>query len=247
MRVQAIISYDGSKFQGIQSQPHKLTIQDNIEFALNKLNINSKINYAGRTDTGVHALNQSIDFLIPPYWNNLDKLKDSLNKIIFPSIYIKKIKVVNNNFHSRFLATKRSYRYLITNQYTPFNANYTLYKKTLDIKLMQKAIKLFEGKHNFEYFCKTGSEVNSYEREIYKTNIILYKNYAIIKFVGNGFLRSQIRMMTQFLLDISDKNLTIKDLELQLQKKEKISTKLTIPNGLYFERVYYEKNFDNRR
>ena len=246
MRVQAIISYDGSKFQGIQSQPHNQTIQDTIESALKKLNINSKINYAGRTDTGVHALNQSIDFLIPDYWQDLNKLQESLNKIISPSIYIKKIRFVDKNFHSRFDAKARSYRYIITNQYTPFNANYSLYKKNLNIDIIKKAIKLFEGKHNFEYFCKMGSNVNSYEREIYKTNIIIHKNYAIIKFTGNGFLRSQIRMMTQFLLDISDKNLTIKDLELQLNKEKKISTKLVIPNGLYFEKVFYE-NFNNRR
>jgi len=239
LRVQAIISYDGSKFQGIQSQPHKLTIQDNIELALNKLNINSKINYAGRTDTGVHALNQSIDFLIPKYWQNLDKLKNSLNNILHPHIHIKKIRFSDNNFHSRFSAKARSYRYIITNQYTPFNSNYTFYKKNLDINIIQKAIKLFEGRHDFEYFCKMGSEVNSFIREIYKTNVITHKNYVIIKFVGNGFLRSQIRMMTQFLIDISDKKLSIKNLENQLEKKDKFSTKLIIPNGLYFEKVWY--------
>jgi len=116
----------------------------------------------------------------------------------------------------------------------------------LNIDLIKQAIQLFKGKHNFEYFCKMGSEVNSYEREIYKTNIILYKNYAIIKFIGNGFLRSQIRMMTQFLIDISDKKLSIKDLEKQLNKEKKISTKLAIPNGLYFEKVWYE-NINYRR
>jgi len=105
---------------------------------------------------------------------------------------------------------------------------------------MQKAIKIFEGKHNFEYFHKSGSEVNSYIREIYKTNIIKYQNYVIIKFIGNGFLRSQVRMMTQFLIDISDKKLTIKDLKNQLEKTKKISTNLISPNGLYFERVFYE-------
>ena len=167
-------------------------------------------------------------------------MKNSLNNILHPHIHIKKIRFTDNNFHSRFSAKARSYRYIITNQYTPFNSQYSLYKKNLDIKMMQKAIKFFEGTHDFEYFCKMGSEVNSYEREIYKTNIITHKKYVIIKFVGNGFLRSQIRMMTQFLIDISDKNLTIKDLELQLEKKEKISTKLTIPNGLYFEKVWYE-------
>jgi len=157
-----------------------------------------------------------------------------------PYIFIKKIKVVDINFHSRFLATKRSYRYVITNRFTPFNANYTFYKKDLDIEIMQKAIKLFKGKHDFEYFHKAGSEVNSYIREIYNAYIIKYQNYVIIKFIGNGFLRSQVRMMTQFLIDISDKKLTINDLKNQLEKKEKISTNLIVPNGLYFERVYYE-------
>ena len=223
----------------MQSQPHKLTIQDNIELALKRLNINSKINYAGRTDTGVHALNQSIDFLIPNYWQNLEKLKNSLNNILHPHIHIKTIRFRNNDFHSRFSAKARSYRYIITNQYTPFNSQYSLYKRNLDIEIMQKAIKLFEGIQDFEYFCKTGSEVNSFIREIYKTNVITHKNYVIIKFVGNGFLRSQIRMMTQFLIDISDKKLSIKNLENQLEKKDKFSTKLIIPNGLYFEKVWY--------
>jgi tRNA pseudouridine38-40 synthase len=246
LRVQAIISYDGSKFQGIQSQPHKQTIQDTIESALKRLNIHSKINYAGRTDSGVHALNQSIDFEIPIFWHNLNKLQNSLNSIIQPYIYIKKIKFVDNNFHSRFLATKRSYRYIITNQFTPFHANYTMYKKNLNIDILKQAIKEFEGEHDFEYFSKKGSDVNNYIRKIYKTNIILYKNYVIIKFIGNGFLRSQIRIMVDFLIKISDKKLTIDDLKNQLNKKELISNNLAIPNGLYFEKVWYE-NINNRR
>ena len=217
-----------------------MTIQDNIELAIKKLNINSKINYAGRTDAGVHALNQSIDFFIPNYWQNIEKLKFSLNNILNPNINIKIIRFVSNDFHSRFNATKRSYRYIITNQYTPFNYNYTLYKKDLNIELLKKAIKLFEGEHNFEYFHKKGSEVNHFIREIYKSDIILHKNYTIIRFIGNGFLRSQIRMMVQFLLDISDRKYTIKDLKKQLEKKDKINTKLVLANGLYFERVWYE-------
>jgi tRNA pseudouridine38-40 synthase len=111
---------------------------------------------------------------------------------------------------------------------------------------MQKAIKLFIGKHDFEYFHKVGSNPNSFIREIYNAYIINYKNFVIIKFIGNGFLRSQVRMMTKFLIDISDKKLSIKDLENQLNKKEKISTNLISSNGLYFERAYYEKNFNYR-
>ncbi len=245
MRVQAIISYDGSRFQGMQTQPHRKTIQDSIELALKKININSTINYAGRTDSGVHALNQSIDFEIPKFWDNLEKLKTTLNKILAPYIFIKKVQLVDKNFHSRFLATKRSYRYVISNRFTPFNANYVMYKDRLDIDILQKAIKEFEGEHNFEYFSKKGSEVRNYVRKIYYSNIILYKNYVIIKFVGDGFLRSQIRMMVDFLIKISDRKLSIKNLKEQLDKKEQISTEVAIPNGLYFEKVWYE-NFNNR-
>jgi len=244
LRVQAIISYDGSKFLGIQSQPHKNTVQDKIESALKKLNIDSKINYSGRTDAGVHALNQSIDFIIPTYWENLNQLKISLNKIIAPYIFIKRINFVNINFHSRFNAKARSYRYLISNKFSPFSAPYSLYKKNIDINLIKKSIKYFEGIHNFEYFHKKGSEITDFEREIFKTNIILYKNYVIIKFESKGFLRSQVRMMIKFLLDISDKKLTINDLELQLNREKRVSSNVVIPNGLYFERVFYEKNFN---
>lgn len=217
-------------------------MQDKIKFALSKLNINSKINYAGRTDTGVHALNQSIDFLIPKFWQDLNQLKISLNKIIAPYIFIKTIRLVDKNFHSRFLATARSYRYLITNQPSPFSNDYTFYKKTLDIEIMQKAIKYFIGTHDFEYFHKTGSDTHSFIREIYNAYIITHKNYVIIKYIGNGFLRSQVRMMTQFLIDISDKKLTINDLKNQIDKNKKVSTRLIIPNGLYFERVYYKRS-----
>ena len=114
----------------------------------------------------------------------------------------------------------------------------------MNINSIKQAITLFEGEHDFEYFSKTGSDVHSYIRKIYKTNIITYQNYVIIKFIGNGFLRSQIRMMTQFLLDISDQKLSFYDLENQLNKNKKISTKLIVPNGLYFEKVWYE-NFNH--
>ena len=239
MRVQAIISYDGSKYFGMQSQPHKQTIQDEIEKSLKKLNINTKINYAGRTDTKVHALNQSIDFSIPTYWQNTKQLQKALNKALPNSILIKKINIVNNDFHSRFWAKKRSYRYVITQTNNPFLSDYSLYKPFLNINAIKKSIKLFEGEHDFEYFSKKGSEVKNYKRIIYQTNIIRHKNYIIIKFVGNGFLRSQIRMMVQFLLDIAEDKLSQQQLQQQLNKTKKISSTLAKPNGLYFERVWY--------
>jgi len=223
----------------MQKQKNKKTIQGEIEKALNKLNINSFISYAGRTDKGVHALNQVISFTIPSFWEK-DKLLKELNKKLHPFIHIKKLEKVSNNFNPRFDAKKRSYRYLISNKFSPFTSDYiTYYPNRIDITLLKKALKLFEGEHNFEYFAKTGSEVNNYIRTIYKTNIFEYKNLTVIKIEGNGFLRGQIRLMIDFLLKINEKKLTLSDLKRQIDKKAFYSKHLASPNGLYLERIWY--------
>jgi tRNA pseudouridine38-40 synthase len=115
----------------------------------------------------------------------------------------------------------------------------TFYPKKINYELLLKALKKLEGKHDFEFFAKTGSEVNSYIREIYKTNIFTYKNLTIIKITGNGFLRGQIRIIIDFLLKINENILTIKDLETQLNKEKLISKHLASPTGLYLERIWY--------
>lgn len=230
---------------GMQSQPHKNTVQDTIESALKKLHVDTRIDYGGRTDTGVHALNQSIDFLVPPFWQDLERLQHNLNRLLLPFIYIKKISFVGDSFHSRFCALKRHYRYVITDLPLPFYRPYTLYKPSLNLLLLKDAVSLFEGAHDFGYFKKEGSVTSHDRREIYKATVIQKGNFAIIKFSGNGFLRSQVRMMVDFLLKVSDKKLLKEDLITQLNKEKVSSRDIVIPNGLYFERVFYEKNHRN--
>ncbi|GAB6045208.1 tRNA pseudouridine(38-40) synthase TruA [Caminibacter profundus] len=238
-KVLAIISYDGSKFYGMQIQPNKKTVQGEIEKALKKLNINSTITHAGRTDRGVHGLNQVITFKIPLFWN-IKKLQTSLNKILHPYIHIKKIKITHKDFNPRFDAKKRSYRYILTPYFSPHIADYmTYYPKKINLTLLNEALKVFEGEHDFEYFAKTGSEVNSYIRKIYNTKIFKYKDKIIIKIIGNGFLRGQIRIIIDFLLKINENKLTIDDLKSQLRKEKLISKHLAPPQGLYLERIWY--------
>ena len=236
--LKSIISYDGSKFYGLQIQPNKKTVIGNIQKALKRLNINTKINHAGRTDKGVHALNQVISFEVPTYWDE-NKLKNILNQILMPEIMFKKIEKTTN-FNPRFDAKKRSYRYILSPYTNPFIDNYvTFYPKKINTLLLQEALKLLKGKHDFEYFAKTGSEVNHYIREIYDAYIIEYKNFHIIKIIGNGFLRGQIRIIIDFLLKINENTLSLKDLELQLNKIKLINKHLAKPNGLYLERIWY--------
>jgi len=236
--LKCIISYDGSKFYGLQIQPNAKTVIGEIYKALNNLNINTHITHAGRTDRGVHALNQVISFEIPIYWN-IKKLKNILNKILMPEIMFKKIEITQN-FNPRFDAKKRSYRYILSPFTNPFIDNYvTFYENSINEDLIQQALNILKGKHDFEYFAKTGSEVNNYIREIYDAYIIKYKNFYIIKIIGNGFLRGQIRIIVDFLLKINENRLSIKDLELQLNKIKLINKHLAKPNGLYLERIWY--------
>lgn len=223
----------------MQIQRNKKTVQGEIQKALKKLGIEKPLTHAGRTDRGVHALNQVITFEAQEFWE-LEKLKTLLNRMLLPNIYFKKLEKVDSSFHPRFSAKKRSYRYILSKKTTPFIANYTThYPEKIDLHLLKEALKIIEGEHDFEYFAKTGSVVNSYIRTIYKTNIFEYKDFVVIKFLGNGFLRSQIRILVNFLLEINEGKESLETLKKQLEKQKLHSKKLAPPNGLYLERIFY--------
>ncbi len=241
MRVKVTIAYDGSRFSGYQRQNSGVkTVANRLEIILKSLNIYSKINASGRTDSGVHATNQVVDFEIPPFWEDLKKLKHSLNKQTKPYIFIKEIIEVNDDFHSRFSAKKRVYRYLITDKkISVFDTAYILKVKKIDQGLLGKAIKIFEGEHDFKYFKKGNGELHNSVRIIYKVKSYKYKDIYVCSFEANAYLRSQIRMMMQFLLDICEKKRSVDELEEQLACKKRYSTDMVSPVGLYLSSVKY--------
>ena len=240
MVVKLTIAYDGSKFYGSAIQPKMKTVQGEIKNVLNILGINSKVHFSGRTDKFVHASSQVVSFALPSYWTDMNLLKDKMSKMVCKAIKIKKISIENDLFHARFSAKKRSYRYIIsTKELTPFNYDYFHYIPTLDETIINKAINKLIGTYDFEYFSKQGSEPISTIRTIYSIKLYKYKSYWVFKFTANAYLRSQIRMMVDFLLKISNKKLTIKDLEDQIYKKRLVCTTLAPPNGLYLSRIMY--------
>ena len=241
MRVKITISYDGSFFEGFQIQKRTAkTVAGKLYSAFLSLNIDSKIEASGRTDAKVHALNQIISLDIPSFWSDFDKLKNFLNRKLLPHIYVKKIERVKDDFHPRYDAKSRVYRYIISKKEPcVFLTSYVTFINDYDTKLLEDAASLFEGRHDFEYFKKSGSDTKNFIREIYKAFFYEYKDFGIFYFEANGFLRSQVRMMVDFLLKISQKKLTKDDLLKQLSKKEIISTSLAPPNGLYLAKVKY--------
>lgn len=240
MKIKLTLCYDGTMYNGSQIQPDFPTIQSKLSEVLNTINIKSTLDFSGRTDKGVHAFKQVVSCEIPSYWNDLDKLQLVLNKQLPNSIQIRKIKNVDDNFHARFSAKKREYRYLIsTNKLSVFNCNYISHYSQIDEKKINEAIKLFIGVHDFEYFSKKGSDPASTVREIYRIRFYKFKEIYILNFQANSYLRSQIRMMVDFIMKVSSGKLTMNDLKQQLNKEKLISWTLAPSNGLYLSKIHY--------
>jgi len=181
-----------------------------------------------------------IDITLPPYWSDLKRLKTYLNRACAPSIMIEKIEEVESSFHARYSAKRRLYRYIVkAGKASVFDYAYVHYHDNLDISKIQEAMRVLKGRHDFDAFSKRGSDPQSTIREIFKCGVYVHKGYTIFYFEANGYLRSQIRMMVDFLLKISDATLTIEDLKRQLEGSCICSRSLVSPNGLYLAKIKY--------
>ncbi len=168
MRYLIQLSYNGSFFHGWQIQPNAISVQQTLEEGLS-LMLNEKaikVIGASRTDTGVHAKEMYAHF---DYTKLIDsqKLIFKLNSFFGDKIFIKKIRKVIPEFHSRFDAKSREYKYYITQKKDIFNTATKYYcKNNLDFEKIDLAIKIIKNTKNFESFCKSNSGVSNYECEI---------------------------------------------------------------------------------
>lgn len=240
MRVKAVITYDGSSYQGFQKQTAtNRTVTGSIEHALHSLQITSPITGSGRTDAGVHATGQVIHFDLPEFWSDLSKLKLSLNRKL-TDIKFKHISQTADDFHARFSAKKRLYRYIFkSREPSVFEQKYISYYPTFDPVLLEQALPLFLGEHDFNYFHKTGTMTHTSVRKIYAAYYIQRNHYHYIYFEANGFLRSQVRMMVEAAMQCARGEMTPEQLLEQIACQEKHTTKLAPPYGLYLARILY--------
>ena len=240
MNLKFVITYDGSCYQGSQKQPNGLTVEDKLLKAFKKINIETNIVLSGRTDKEVHATGQVFNCLVPDYWIDFFKLKEVLNKNLPSSIKISNISKVADDFHSRFHAKKRVYRYIITSKPTnPFNDKFITYVQNIDEKLIKLAIKEFIGIYDFKYFHKTGSDKDITIREVFDVVFYKYKDIYVFKFTANSYLRSQIRLMVGFLLAINDNKQSIENLKKQLKLEGHFFKLPAKANGLYLAKIKY--------
>lgn len=201
MRLKLVFSYDGSKFQGSQTQPHENGVEDALGATLAHVGIFSKIISSSRTDKGVHANNQVACVECGEHFSDLTRLKVLINRHAHPAVHVKFISRMQDCFHPRYDATARAYRYVINHgEFSPFLAPYETFLPKFDLNLANELLALFVGEHDFSAFMKLGSDVKSPMRHVSKAFCYERGERTIIVFKANGFLRAQVRLMVASVL-----------------------------------------------
>lgn len=242
-RVKCIISYDGSNFNGFQIQKDARSVQEEIQLALFKIHKeNINVVGSGRTDKGVHALGQVINF--DTFLNlNENEWTKALNSYLPEDIHVMNSTFVDSSFHSRISAKEKTYAYYLNvGEYNPIKRNYVYqYNRYLYLDRMQEACKLFIGHHDFRNFCSNSiEEMESFERDIYSFEITQDKDLICFRVRGNGFMRYMVRMMVGNLIEIGSKRKDKSEISNRLDKKERQVTSFNAPScGLYLEEVKY--------
>lgn len=204
VRLKLILSYDGRSHAGWQSQPEGNTVQDLLETAIETTAKEKvRLHGSGRTDAGVHALAQVAHFDAPDHLTmNPFNWVPALNTKLPASIRVMSCEEADPDFHARFSATGKTYRYdLCTDPVlSPFKAGLAWHlPRQLDPYMLAEAIALFEGRHDFEAFgAKRGNETEEtdYHRTIREATLETLADGWRLRFRGDGFLYKMVRLMT---------------------------------------------------
>lgn len=242
-RYKIIIEYKGTNYAGWQIQKNGVTVQGVMQDALIKLfGREIELTSSGRTDAGVHALNQvahfDADTLIPA-----DKIPFALNTLLPMDISVKSCEITDNSFHARYGAKSKTYVYKM--YYSPFRSPLLLdtchwIVKRPDIEIMKKGAELLIGEHDFKFFRAAGSNVKNTVRRIYSIEIEEKDNLISIAVRGNGFLYNMVRILAGTLLYAGMGKLTIQDLQSIMEKGDRKRAGKTLPaNGLCLLKVEY--------
>lgn len=242
--IKLVIEYDGKDFNGWQKQPNKLNIQGEIEKVISTITGEEKIDLiaSGRTDAGVHAIAQVANFKtnssIP-----IEKFAIAINSRLKKSIVIKSAEEVDERFHSRYLCKQKTYRYIINNSkygtaiYRNLEYHFPI---KLNVEKMKKAIKYFEGEHDFKAFKASGTSSKSSVRKIYNTNLYEKDDRIFIELTGNGFLYNMVRIISGTLLEVGMEKVKPEEIEEIIKSKDRKRAGRTLPpQGLYLVKVEY--------
>ena len=244
-RYQILIEYEGTNFRGWQIQKKGKTIQGLLEEKISKLLKERIIIFgSGRTDTGVHATEQSAHFDCKKQIKDFDRFIKSINHFLNKDgVTVLEIKKRNKNFHARFSAKLRIYKYIIINRL----GRPVLEKdrgwhiiKNLDLVTMRKGAKKLVGTKDFSTFRASTCRAKSPIKTMKSVKIKSKNNRIEIEFKSQSFLQQQVRSMVGCLKYVGEKKWTLKRFTKVMDSKKRIlCAPPAPPEGLYLARVIY--------
>lgn len=237
------LQYDGTDFHGWQIQPNAPSIQECIEKALARLNSNNKVELVGcgRTDSGVHAHHYVAHFNFED--TDLKSLKFKLNGMLPSGIAILNIELTHDNFHARFDASKRTYRYFINKTKNPFNTRYAHFTRhPLDVTAMNEAAELLIGYQDFESFAKHHSDVSNHFCHVFEAFWTETEEQYIFEISANRFLRNMVRAVVGTLLEVGMNKIDHNEVARIISKKDRSAAGSSVPGkGLFLWKIEYSE------
>jgi tRNA pseudouridine38-40 synthase len=255
-KIRFTVAFDGTGYCGWQKQKQEgqISVAHVIEKSLAKV-FNEPITLfaSGRTDAGVHALNQVCHFSTT---RKIDPAKNwdvcwALNSKLPPGIVVKKAWLAPDDFHATISATHKTYRYLILNRQRP-SAHLTRYmdwiRKPMDLEHMQESSQYLVGNHDFKSFQSVGTPIIDTVRTVYQANWEWRKpGVAQFTITGSGFLKQMVRNIVGTACQLEQKGLNPSKMLEILQTNDRKNAGPAAPaQGLYLMRVYYPQDLDNR-
>lgn len=241
MRYFIELSYNGKHYHGWQNQPNAISVQQVLEEALSTL-LQTKIEIvgAGRTDTGVHAMQMFAHFDVKSEVD-VSNLIFKLNSYLPNDISIHNLFRVKDEAHARFDATSRTYHYKISTIKNAFSYDFAyLLLLPLDLEKMNEACKILLEYKDFQCFSKSNTDVKTYHCDIKNAEWVKDNDSLILIITADRFLRNMVRAIVGTMINIGLGKIEVKDLHEIIKSKNRSEAGYSVPaQGLYLKHITY--------
>lgn len=246
-RIALGVQYDGRAYQGWQSQTHGQTVQDTLQTALAKFaNQIVPVQCAGRTDTGVHALDQVVHFDVP-FERDTHAWVRGVNAFLPDTVAVRWARVVAPEFHARFDAYQRTYHYVIYNHAVRspiWTGRAGWYHHRLNANAMDEAAQVLVGEHDFSAFRASECQAKSPIKTLNQISVTRHGDAVLVRVTANAFLHHMVRNLVGSLIYVGAGKQPTDWLEFLLQQKNRaLSAPTFSPAGLYLSAIHYPEHY----
>jgi len=248
MRIALGLEYDGAAFCGWQTQPGGCAVQDHLQAALTQIAGHPiEVTAAGRTDAGVHATAQVVHFDTEADRDDNAWVRGT-NSTLTPALRVLWSKRVPDDFHARYSARSRTYRYVLVNEPVApavMRARMGWYHRPLTLAAMQEAARILEGEHDFSSFRDAQCQAKSPLRNLHQASVEQAGNLFVFTFRANAFLHHMVRNMVGCLVYVgAGKHPPAWMRQLIFARDRRLAAPTFMPDGLYLAGVEYDRAFD---